>query len=75
MEMLGNDVVVSENFTTDWVYQWVPDQALAWKSFTELTAARIEEELIGMKIRVLEQGEAILTDPNAVHIISDTTTD
>ena len=74
MEILGNDIIVSENFTTDWVYQWIPEQALAWKSFTALTAARITEELIGIKIRVLEQGQAILTDPNAVHIISDTIT-
>ncbi len=74
MEILGNDVVVNEHFTTDWVYQWIPEVALAWKSFTALTAARIEEKLVGVKIRVLEQGEAILTDPNAVHIISDTTT-
>ena len=48
--------------------------ALAWKYFTDLTSARITEEWIGIKIRVLEQGQAILTDPNAVHIISDTTT-
>ena len=73
MEILGNDILVSENFTTDWVYQWIPEQAMAWKSFTALTAARITEELIGVKIRVLEQGEGILTDPNAVHIIKDTT--
>ncbi len=73
MEILGNDIIVSENFTTDWVYQWIPEQAMSWKSFTSLTAARIEEKLIGIKIRVLEQGEGILTDPNAVHIISDTT--
>ena len=74
MEILGNDILVSENFTTDWVYQWIPEQAMAWKSFTSLTAARIEEKLVGIKIRVLEQGQAILTDPNAVHIISNTVT-
>ena len=73
LEILGNNIIVSENFTTDWVYQWIPEQALAWKSFTELTTVRLEEPLIGIKIRSLEQGEAILTDPNAVHIISDTT--
>ena len=73
MEILGNDIIVGEHFTTDWVYQWIPEQALAWKSFTELTTVRIEEPLIGIKIRSLEQGEAILTDANSVHIISDTT--
>ena len=72
MEILGNDILVGEHFTTDWVYQWNPEQALAWKYFTELTTVRIEEPLVGIKIRCLEQGEAILTDPNAVHINSDT---
>jgi len=74
MEILGNSIFVNEHFTTDWVYMWIPEQALAWKSLTGLTAALIEEKLIGVKVRVLEQGEAILTDPNAVHVTSDTTT-
>ena len=73
MEILGNDIIVGEHFTTDWVYQWIPETSLAWKSFTELITVRLEEPLIGIKIRSLEQGEAILTDPNSVHIISDTT--
>ncbi len=72
MEILGNSVIVDEIFTTDWVYQWVPNRAATWRSFTPLTSAKIVEPLIGAKIRVKEEGELILHDPNAVHVISDT---
>jgi hypothetical protein len=72
MELLGCKVVVSENFTTDWVYQFVPMRAATWKSFTPLTTAVIDEPLIGKKIRVMEEGACLLTDPKAVHVISNT---
>jgi len=72
MEILGCNVLVDEIFTTDWVYQWVPNRAATWKSFLGLTAVSIVEPLIGTKIRVAEEGECILHDPNAVHVISDT---
>lgn len=72
MEILGNSVLVDEIFTTDWVYQWVPNRAATWHSFTPITSAKIVEPLIGVKIRVKEEGELILHDPNAVHVISDT---
>ncbi len=71
MEILGNSVVVDEIFTTDWVYQWVPTRAATWKSFTPISSAKIVEPLIGVKIRVKEEGELILHDPNAVHVISN----
>ncbi len=73
MGILGTNVLVSENFTTDWVIQWVPDRALTWKAFMPISSVVIDEPLIGKTIRVSEWGEAILTDPNAVHVISDTT--
>ena len=72
MEILGWNVLVDEIFTTDWVYQWVPDRAATWKTFTALTSVAIKEPLIGTTIRVAEEGECILTDPNAVHVISGT---
>jgi len=74
MELLGNSVVVSENFTTDWVYQWIPSRSMTWKSFVPMTSVVIDDPGIGKKIRVWEEGEALLTDPKSVHIISDTTT-
>ncbi len=72
MEILGCNVVVSEAFITDWVYQWVPGRAATWKAFMPITSVVIDEPLIGKKIRVAEEGECILTDPNAVHVISNT---
>jgi len=72
MEILGCKVVVSENFTTDWVYQWVPSRAATWKSFMPITTATIDEPGIGKKIRVWEEGELLLTDPKSVHVISNT---
>ncbi len=74
MELLGCNIVVSENFTTDWVYQWVPSRALTWKSFSPITSVVMDEPGIGKKIRCWEEGEAILTDPKAVHVISNTVT-
>ena len=72
MEILGNSVIVDEIFTTDWVYQWVPSRCATWRGFTGLTSAQVVEPLIGTKIRVKEEGELILHDPNACHVISDT---
>lgn len=72
MELLGCNVVVSENFTTDWVVQWIPSRAATWKSFSPITSTVMDEPGIGKKIRVWERGECLLTNPNAVHVISDT---
>lgn len=72
MEILGNDVIVSENFTTDWVVQWIPDRSVTWKSFIPITSIVMDDPGIGKKIRCWEEGEALLTDPNSVHVISDT---
>jgi hypothetical protein len=74
MEILGCNVVVSENATTDWVIQWVPTRAATWKTFMPITSVVIDEPGIGKKIRVWEEGECILTDPKAVHVISNTYT-
>ena len=72
MEILGCNVVVSEHFTTDWVVQWVPSRAVTWKQFTPITSVVMNDPGIGKKIRCWERGEALLTDRNAVHIISNT---
>lgn len=73
MEILGCNVLVSENITTDYVIQWVPSRAATWKSFMPITAVTMKDPGIGTKIRVWEEGECILTDPKAVHVITDTT--
>jgi len=72
MQILGTNVVVSENFTTDWVTLWIPNRAITWKSFMPITSVVIDEPGIGKKIRCWEEGEALLTDPKAVFVISNT---
>lgn len=74
MEILGLNMVVSENFTTDWVTIWVPSRALTWKAFMQITAVVIDDPGIGKKIRVWEEGEVLLTDRLAVFVISNTGT-
>ena len=73
MELLGVNVVVSENVVTDSVTMWIPARSGTWKTFTPITARTIEEAGIGTKIRVWEEGEILLTDPKSVHVTTDTT--
>ena len=72
MELLGLRVVVDENVTADYALVMVPQRAATWKSFVPITSAVIDEPGIGKKIRVWEEGECILTDPNAVNLITNT---
>jgi len=72
MNLLGTNIVVSENFTTDWVTLWVPSRSLTWKSFMPITSVVMDEPGIGKKIRCWEEGEALLTDRNSVFVISNT---
>ena len=73
--LLGLRVVVSENATTDYALVFVSKMAATWKSFKSglHTAIKVDEG-IGRKIRVWQWGEAILHDPKAVTLITDTVT-
>jgi len=73
-EILGNDVIVSENAVTDSVAMWIPERSATWKAFMPLTTAIKTDEGIGKKIRIWEEGQAILTDPKSVHLTTDTIT-
>ena len=70
MTIVGQRIVVSNNVTSGNVVQLVPQKAATWKSFMPITAQNKEEVGIGVKIRVWEEGEALLTDPRAVHLIT-----
>lgn len=74
LTILGCSVVVSENATTDYACLWVPTRAATWKAFMPITAVTVRDPGIGTKIRVWEEGECLLTDPKAVHLITDTVT-
>jgi hypothetical protein len=70
MELLGLKIVTSPQATADWVITFVPKKAITWKSFMPITTAVIEDKGVAKKIRVWEEGEALLTDPLAVHVLS-----
>jgi len=72
MSILGVRVFVSANMSTDTVLMFVPNLACKWKQFEPLKTAVIDLPLIGKKIRVAEEGEALLVHPRAVHVITDT---
>lgn len=71
MEILGCQVIVSVNASEDTAILFVPQVAATWKQFTPLTTVVIDDPGIGKKIRVWEEGEAILHDPKAVAVITD----
>jgi hypothetical protein len=65
LEICGLNVVVDTNVTSDKALIFVPQILATWKSFSPITAVKIVEPLIGVKIRVSEEGECILHDPKA----------
>jgi hypothetical protein len=72
--ILGLQVVVSNSVVADSMTISAPDRAVTWKTFTEITSEIIREPLLGRKIRVIEEGEALLTDPKSVHLTTNTQT-
>lgn len=72
MEILGLKVMVDTIVTADEAMIVVPQTAIKWKSFGEITSEIIRDPLIGQKIRVAEWGEAIMTDPAAANKITNT---
>jgi hypothetical protein len=70
MNLLGLNVVVSNNVNASGAAVVIPDKAATWKTYTDTTSVAIEEKGIGTKFRVWELGEAILTDPKAVCYLS-----
>lgn len=72
--MLGLTIRVSNNVTADYAAVVIPQTACTWKSLIDTTSRVIEDPGMGSKVRVWEIGEAILTDPRAVALISNTQT-
>jgi hypothetical protein len=72
MNLLGWDVVVSNNVTDGEVILGLPKTACTWKSYTDTTTAVTDKPGLGKEIIVYEMGEAILTDPYAVFKLTST---
>ena len=72
MQILGLNVIVSENVTADECMIVIPQRAMTWKNFVPITSVVITDPGVGRKIRVWEEGEAIMTDINAAHKTTNT---
>lgn len=69
MNIVGQRVVVSPNVTQGIVMQIVPQRAATWKTFTPISAITKEEPGVGVKVRVWEDGEIIVTDNYAGYVL------
>jgi len=72
MQLLGTKIVVSNNATTDYVLFFTPNVTASWKSFTPLQTYILDDPGIGKKIRIVEEGECIMHDPNSAYVLSST---
>jgi len=72
MGLVGLNVVVNSSATTDYAVVFTSD-ACTYKQFMPLSSEVLKDPRFGRKIFVREMGEAVLTDPNAVYGITDTT--
>ena len=73
MNIVGLNVVVNSSATTDYAVVFTKD-AVTYKQFMPISSESLKDPRFGRKIFVRESGEAVLTDPNAVCGITDTTT-
>lgn len=72
LEIRGVKIYVSNNMSTDTVIMFIPGLSCKWKEFSPLKTAVVTDPGIGKKIRVWEEGEALLVHPRSVHVITDT---
>ena len=72
--LVGTKLVVSNNVVADSVWMGLPAKACTWKAFEPLHSETENIMGKGTKIAVWENGVAILTDPKASYLITDTDT-
>ena len=72
--MVGATLKVSNNVAADSVWMGLPKTACTWKAFESLHSETENIMGKGTKIAVWENGVAILTDPKAAYLITDTDT-
>jgi len=72
--LVGTKLVVNNNVVADSVWMGLPSKACTWKSFESLHSETENIMGKGTKIAVWENGVAILTDPKAAYLITDTDT-
>ena len=71
-QIAGLKIIVSNSVTADEAMIIVGQRAATWKSAAPLTTAVIEDQGINFKIRAWEIGQVQVTDPEAIHVITNT---
>ena len=72
--LLGMRVVVTTTALTDSVMVFANKVTCTYKSFMPMSSAVLDEPGLGKKVRIWEEGIALLTDPKSGHLITDTIT-
>lgn len=73
-QVAGLKIVVSNNVTADEALIVIGGRAATWKSAVSLTSAVIEDKGVDFTIRSWEIGHVQVTDPEAIHKITNTQT-
>ena len=74
LSILGLNVKVSLNVTTDFALVIVPKRAVTYSESKGITATTDVDSQIGRNIRIKTSGIAYRTDPQAIVLISDINT-
>jgi len=71
-QVCGLKIIVSNNVTADQAMIIIGQRAATWKGATPLTTAVIEDKGVNFVIRSWEIGHVQVTDPEAIHVITNT---
>lgn len=72
MNILGMDIVVSNNVTSGYVWMGLPATACTWKTYSDTTGQTVDKPGLGKEILVWEMGIPLLTDPKASFLLTGT---
>lgn len=71
-QVAGLKIIVSNNVTADEAMIIIGNRAASWKSAAPMTTAVIEDKGVKFTIRAWEIGQVQVTDPEAIHVITNT---
>ena len=71
-QIVGLNIIVSNAVTADEALIVIGQRAATWKGAVPLTSAVIEDQGIKFTIRSWEEGQVQVTDPEAIHKITNT---
>jgi len=71
-QICGLKIIVSNNVTADQAMIVIGQRAATWKGAVSLKTATIADEGIKYVVRAWEIGHIQVTDPEAIHVITNT---